>query len=454
MDETKKTLIFVGAAVVLAVLALLVSPGRITPEAFLDQGETFFPDFTDPNVARTLEVIEYDEATGAPRPFKVTFEKGRWIIPSHHNYQADAQDRLAQTAAGIIELRKDDFRTENVADHQALGVLDPLDENIGGVEGRGKRVTIKDENNNILADLIVGKAVPDKDGYYFVRRPNQKRIYAVRMGFEVSNNFKDWIDTDLLRVEKDKIDRVTLHDYSVNERTRSIEERERLVLTKIDTLWTANRMSSSQKVDKSKMNTLLGAIDQLSIVGVRPKPEGLTRSLKRIASGDKKLGTEEILSLQGKGFFFTGDGELKSNEGELVVHTSDGVIYNLRFGEVLYGSGLAVTAGTKSDSAGNQSDLSANRYLFLTTDFDPSVFKEPAKPKNTDFLKKADSLYTDFDREQKEIYEAHEKWAQDLEQARMKSELLNARFSDWYYVISSDSFDQLNLSRSDLLVDK
>ena len=99
MDETKKTLTFVAVAVVLAILAFIAAPSKFTPEAFLDQGEPFFPEFVDPNTATTLEVIDYDEATGSAHPFKVTYENGEWTIPSHHGYPADGKDRLAQTAA-------------------------------------------------------------------------------------------------------------------------------------------------------------------------------------------------------------------------------------------------------------------------------------------------------------------------------------------------------------------
>ena len=41
-----------------------------------------------------------------------------------------------------------------------------------------------------------------------------------------------------------------------------------------------------------------------------------------------------------------------------------------------------------------------------------------------------------------------------MEQARTTSEELNARFADWYYVISDDSFKKLRLKRQDLLVSK
>jgi hypothetical protein len=452
MDETKKTLIYAGSAVVLALLALVFAPKKIVPEAFYDQGEPFFPDFTDPNTATTLEVIDYDEETGTAKPFKVTFKNGRWTIPSHHDYPADAKDRLAKTAAGIIDIKKDDFRSDNVADHEVCGVIDPLDET-AGLTGRGQRVTIKGANDVVLADIIIGKPVEGREGFRFVRLPDQKRIYAARVDVDISTRFQDWINTDLLQVDKNKIDRVILKDYSINERTLTVEQRDNLVLTLKDGHWKANRMKSNQQVDSTKMQALLTAIDELTIVGVRPKPAGLSASLKK-AEGEQTLSRADLRSLQAKGFYLTRDGQLMSNEGELQVHTKDGVNYTLRFGEVVYGSGLAVTAGVEGEGETEKSGAAQNRYLFITTSFDESAFPEPKKPANTEFLKKPDSLWTDEDRENKKLQDAYDKWQRDVERGRKLSEDLNARFADWYYVISDDSFKKLHLKRKDLVVKK
>ncbi len=114
---------------------------------------------------------------------------------------------------------------------------------------------------------------------------------------------------------------------------------------------------------------------------------------------------------------------------------------------------IPVSAGT-----GGGEDESAqpgeNRYLFITTQFDPSRFKEPAKPENTDFLDKPDSLWTSKDHEMKSKQMAHDEWERKLETGRSLSEELNARFAKWYYVISADSFDKLRLPRSELVQDK
>lgn len=452
MTENKKTLIFAGVAIGLALFALALAPRKITPGAFLDQGEAFYPDFTDPNEATTLEVIDFDEASGSARPFKVTFKDGRWTIPSHNDYLADAEDRLAKTAAGVIDIKKDDFRSDNVSDHEACGVIDPLDET-AGLEGRGQRVTIKGKNDNVLADLIIGDSIEAREGFRFVRVPDQKRVYAARIDVDISTEFKDWIEEDLLKVNKSRIDQVVLKDYSINERTHSVEQRDNLVLDLKGKDWKANKMKASQQVDSTIMHTLLTALDELTIVGVRPKPQGLSANLKK-SEGGQALSQADVLSLQTKGYYLTRESQLMSNEGELQVHTQDGVNYKLRFGEVVYGSGLAVTAGVEGENEKEKSSAAQNRYLFITTSFDEKAFPESKKPSNTEFLKKHDSLWTDEDRENKALQDTHDKWQRDVENGQRLSDELNVRFADWYYVISDDSFEKLRLKRTNLVVKK
>jgi hypothetical protein len=452
MNESRKTLYFVVTAAVLVVLAFLAAPKRITPEMFSDQGQAFFPKFTDPNQATSLEVVGFDATTGSAKPFKVQFKNGRWTIPSHHDYPADAKDRLAKTGAGVMDIKRDDVRSDNVADHAACGVIDPMDQATTGLNGRGTRVTLKDKDENVLADFIVGNQVQGKAGERFVRVPGQKRVYAVKMNVDLSSRFEDWIEKDLLQVTRADINRVVLKDYSINERTASVDRRDNLMLNLKSGVWKANNLGADQVVDSAKMQGLLTAIDELQLEGVRPKPEGLSRTLQGVAGGGQ-ITQSDVMSLQTKGFFLSREGQLLSNEGELQVGTDLGVLYTLRFGEVVHGSGLAITAGLD----GNQEDQGGpadNRYLFVTAEFDPSTIEEPAKPRDESFKGKPDSLLTDADRTNRALSDAHDKWQRDMSQGRKKVEELNARFADWYYVISAASFEKLHLSRKDMVVKK
>ncbi|HET6350181.1 MAG TPA: DUF4340 domain-containing protein [Candidatus Krumholzibacteria bacterium] len=417
MTETRRTIYYVAAAVVLCGLAFVTAPRQKLPQAFFDQGQQFFPDFTDPNAARSLEVVDWDENTGQAVPFKVTFENGRWTIPSHHDYPADGKDRLAKTAAGLIGLTKDDFRTDNVADYAACGVIDPLDTGSQAVTGRGRRVTIKGENGVVLADLIIGKAFEGRDGFRLVRVPGQKRVYGTRLNLDISTKFKDWIDPDLTQIEKDEIDRVLLKDYSIDEQTGRLDQRDEVTLSKDGDTWKMAGLPAGKEVDTYKMNNLVSAVDQLSIEGVRPKPDGLTASLTR-ATGGISITQSDLMSLQDHGFYFARDGRLVSNEGELQVHTKDGVLYTLRFGEVAFGQGTAVSAGDSTETH-KPGQTGENRYLMITTAVDPEL-----------------------------------KDAKAIDAARKRVDDLNGRFAHWYYVISANSFDSIHLKRKDLLRDK
>jgi hypothetical protein len=457
MSELKKTLYLAGGAVVLALLAIATAPRPSTPDAFADRGEPFFPEFEDPNSAATLEVVEFEDETGSPRAFKVANDGGRWTIPSHHDYPADGEDRLARTAAGVIGIQKDDFRSDNVSDHEALGVVDPLDEGATALAGRGKRVTLKDGGGAVLADFIVGEQPEGRTGFRFVRIPGQKRVYAARMDVDVSTRFGDWIEKDLLKLTQADVDKVVIRDYSIDERTGRLDQRDVVTLTKSeDDDWRTDRMRPSQEVDTEKMNPLLTALDDLNIVGVRPKPAGLSASLTRAAGA--RLSQADVQSLQSRGYYFTYDGQLVSNEGELQVQSKSGILYTLRFGEVVYGTGESVTAGADTSEPGSEvageRGPGENRYLFITADFEEKALPEPPKPPDRAFEEKAEGEWTDVDRKNKELFDAHEEWKTNSDEGREKAEELNARFAGWYYVISADDFVKLRLSRRDLVKKK
>ena len=190
MSEKKRTLTFGGVALALAALALVTAPRHATPDALMDRGEPFFPDFENPNEAASLEVVAYDEEQAGAHAFKVVNQNEHWTIPSHHGYPADGQDRLAKTAAGVIGIKKDDFRSDNAADHEKLGVINPLDETNPSVKGRGRRVTMRGQNDQVLADFIIGNALEDREGYRFVRLPDQKRVYVAKMDIDISTSSK------------------------------------------------------------------------------------------------------------------------------------------------------------------------------------------------------------------------------------------------------------------------
>src|SRR5690606_16705813 len=145
-------------------------PVELPPVQFEDTGEVLFPQFTDPTTATALSVVAWDEDEAKVVTFEVEQKEGRWVIPSHNDYPADGTERMGKAAASFIDVKKDRYYGDDPADHAAFGVLDPE-----GAEGKddekGQRITIKDASGTVLVDIIVGKEIDERPGYYYVRMP-------------------------------------------------------------------------------------------------------------------------------------------------------------------------------------------------------------------------------------------------------------------------------------------
>ena len=416
MNELNKTLIFCAAAAVLGTASVVIDPGTITPEIFDDQGEPFFAGFKNALAPKAIEVIDYNEATATARPLKVEFKDNKWAIPSHHNYPADAEDRLAKTSAALMELRRDITVSGRIEDHSEYGVVDPIDPKVTSLAGRGKRVTLRDENGDVLADFVVGRTVAGKPGYRYMRVPGQRRTYAVKTDADISAEFKDWIETDLLKLSTADIRKVSVNSYSINEQRGTLENVEKLTLTKKADKWI---MSGRGSPKESKTDALVSALDNLRIVDVQPKPANLTRDLK--TRQGIQLSMDSVMSLRQKGFFVTANQQLFSNEGEIIVETANGLQYTLRFGEIASG-GPAAAGSEEATEDQPQAAEEVRRYLFITVNHSDARAKQ----------------YTE---EGKEPDEKGKDLARELQN----------RFADWYYVISGADFSNLRPRRRDLI---
>jgi hypothetical protein len=331
--ESIKTAAFVAAALALGIAAAVVQPESATPSFFRDQGAAFYPKFTDPQAARTIEVVDYDESTATATPLKVQFDRGHWVIASHYDYLVEIGDRLAKTAASLLDLKKDIVRSDSVQDHALLGVIDPLDAK-AGLAGRGKRVTLRDAHGQVLADYILGKPAQGKSGYRYLRVPGEKRTYAVKTDADPSARFADWVNAGVLRIAGGSIRKITVNHYNIDTAAGRLSNAVRTALTPENAQW----------------KPMVATLDGLKIVDVRPKPPSLAQGLR---SGQLELSLETAVSLRQKGYFLSPDGRLFATEGDMTVETANGVLYSLRFGDV---------AGTGGD----------NRNLFVTASFDPA----------------------------------------------------------------------------------
>ncbi|WP_437226984.1 DUF4340 domain-containing protein [Planctomicrobium sp. SH661] len=540
MTQTVKTLIFVAvAAASVAVAASTYYSNKPADIAdFSDVGDEFYPGFNDPSIATALRVAAYNEATGKTEIFKVENKDGLWRIPSHHNYPADGKESLAKTAASMIGVVREALVERTKSAQKRYDVLDPLDTELSGTEGRGDRITLY-KGDEVLVDFIVGKKPENSVDLYYVRRADEDRIYTADLGnFQVSTKFADWISKDILELQQDDVRELIISRYSVDETQEKVVQEGVIEISRESGAadWTMKDLKpDAEKLKTAEIGTVLRSLTDLKIVGVRRKPEALSAGLK---SKDGAISIDRFIQadLLQKGVFITRSGEFVYNEGKVNVGTQDGVLYELGFGEEFSGTDVDIeVGGEKSPAAeaeefakqaeGETSDaadaeekkegeedpakpgLTKSRYLFVTAYFDKSLLGpaptppvQPEKPKPEAEKEPAAAPEAEKAEEAKEVAEeakdpaaeadapaaeaAPEKKPEEakpdpqkayeaaMEEYKLQKEAydiqkkaynervkagekrvadLNARFADWYYVISEEVFDKLKLKREELI---
>jgi hypothetical protein len=514
MNENVKTLTFVGAALVAVAIGSWSNfASSSADQETLGAAGPLFPKFEDPLAAKSLEIISFDQDTATLTPFKVAQVKGRWSIPSHESYPADAAKQLGEAAANLIEARRLNVASEDPSTYEEYGVVDPNSKTLSaGSTGVGKRVLIQDKSNKTLADLIIGKEVKGQPDLHYVRIPDQTPVYVAAVKTDkFSTKFEDWIEKDLLKLNPMDLKQVAINDYSIDELQGAVNFRNqiRVEYNDKDFKWQLLelaefdpssqefqpiKLADDEELNSQKLNDLKTAVDDLKIIDVRRKPSGLAADLK---AGEELAAKKDVMqALVARGFYLAraskeGPTEIFSNEGEVRVGMKDGVEYTLRFGRIAAGSTGEASEEKKEGEEGEaNAGIGANRYIMVTARYNPELVPPPelqplpgeqpaveespaegdekAKAEGEDKpAEKADSEKeeptTDKQAEAKkkaerERIEKENKRLQDEYDAKVKkgeerAKELSDRFADWYYVISDATYQKIHLGR-DAVVQK
>jgi hypothetical protein len=403
MNETSKTLAYLGVAAVVLLLAFLSLPGEpeVGNEARL--GEILY-EASDTLKATKLRIVEFNEATSKAREFDVTRTSDGWVIPSHSGYPADAEKQMGEAAKNITNLKILGVAGESRGSHETFGVVNPEDDKTTtGSKGVGTRVTMKDAKGEDLVDMIIGNEVKEVEGQRYVRQVGKDIVYVVELDpSKLSTKFDTWIEEDLLKLSVFNVEGLKLNDYSievgigVDGRPRVLmDPRGEISLTNDPNAETAQQwkivklkdfdrekgeynevpVPEGAELDAAKLNELKNALDDLKIVDVERKPQGLSDDLK--AEKEFVTNEEAFRSLAERGFFPVPVAEDKleilSSEGEVICQMNDGVEYVLRFGNTVAGAGGGGEEGGDADTDSS----GINRYLFITTRFNEDLLDEP-----------------------------------------------------------------------------
>ncbi|TWT93835.1 DUF4340 domain-containing protein [Stieleria varia] len=419
-NETQKTGIFWGAAAVTAVLAAIIAWPTATndPEtegSGIAPGSVLLPSFSDPLAAANMKIVTFDDEQGTLSKFEVLRDKetGVWTIPSRGGYPADAVEQMRNAANALVDLKVLDSPTAFAEDHAGFGVIEPNEEQLTiGDEGVGRLVSFNDQDGKELGSLIIGKPVEGQAGQVYVRIPGQDPVYSVALDDSpLTTKFEDWIEEDLLQLSSIDVQKVQLKDYTTELQLDQSGLQPRLVINteknyeatlemegtewKLDELkefdptkpnapGTVVEVDESKKLNKTKLDGIKTALDDLKFVNVQRKPEGISANLR--ADADFANDREASSQLIERGFYpvrmgADGEFELLSANGELTTTTKDGVKYILRFGSI---SGLGEKEDeSEEDSAEAEEDkpkssAGVNRYLMVSTVVDEEMFPPPA----------------------------------------------------------------------------
>jgi hypothetical protein len=185
-----------GALIVAAVLvisiALMVSTRRNTSQQSHDA-------LLFPNLAGEVSTVtSLDVRKGSTTPSVSLHKKGdQWTVAQRADYPADVS-KLRKLLLSLSDAKIVEEKTSDPANYAVIGVDDPGKANASGAQ---VDFTVKDGSRS----LIVGKPSGESS---FVRRSSEKTSYLVAPSIYVEPEPRLWIDTKLIDIPADSIDRI------------------------------------------------------------------------------------------------------------------------------------------------------------------------------------------------------------------------------------------------------
>lgn len=387
-----------------------------------------------PEKVAAIRVVSWDSENKAPVVFEVAKKGNDWIIPSHFDYPADGGTMVGTTSGAFLNLVAGPLVSNDPSKHADLGVIDPLREGTSNSDGRGKRVSLRDDGGALLVDIIIGRKAEQGDSYY-ARMANSDEVYKVQVNPDIKTAFRDWVKTDLLNIEKSQIYSVIISDQSVDEEFGVVRERAQTVMTQKASGdgWESKQSPAGKITNQDTMTQFEGELTGLRLIGVRPFSNNW---------------------LQSRGFYVTSSGTLVGNEGGLQINLKDGLVYHLFFGEIALGDEQDTTAdATRQRKPGDETEQ--NRYMAIFVQYVPeyddeltAIEKEisaAAQPEGAETKEATDQTGDKpaAKEENKQAKSPEEKKAARIAEGQEKAGKLVEKYSKFFYVISDDSFKKL-----------
>lgn len=466
--------VFLGVALLTALLAWAWRPAPPPPPDVSQVGEKLFPEIESADQAGSLKIVRPGEG---PETETLTLSRVNnvWVLAEYDNYPADNVEQLAEATTLLGKLEVLQVVAGGEKNHAEFGVVAPTTPGPLKNGEAGMQVTMLDAQGNPLGDLIIGKQANDTSAntgespQHYVRKAEEESVYLVEVDPEIlTTDLSDWIKADLLPVTRQDFAAAVVRDlyvlygqapsgqrvpvgvdlrfeaeldWNANEFQWNLQR----MLERAGGAFVETEMSDIEELHTEKLNAMRDAVTDLKIADVEAKPPGL--------SADFNIRPEVLRnpqlqqSLMDHGFLpaeFGGVPQLVSDDGEIRIITKDFVEYLIRFGAV-----------AQTDDAGEQ-----QRYLLVTARVaedrlpKPDLQPKPPRPEAADG-EVGEARLKAWEQEVQRIEAANaaaqERYDEQLRQARLKVAEQNARFGPWYYMIANDSYRKIRLGRDDVI---
>ena len=240
------------------------------------------------------------------------------MIPSHYDYPADAKDRLAKTAAGghgpdqghdPLRPRRGPGGARRDRPARRQGDQPEGSGQAGHPPRRLREGPGRLHHRQGDQGYRRGKRRAARSDY--VRVPGQKRTYGVNVKADLSTKFADWIETNLLKVDTGKVRKVEVRQLQGRRPSsrrapcslprRDADDRAQGLRRARGRSVGRERCPPARSSNTEKIYDLTDALGDLKIVGVRPKPAGLTATSAR-AQADQADAADRACRSRAKGF--------------------------------------------------------------------------------------------------------------------------------------------------------
>jgi len=161
-----------------------------------------------PELLEQLDSIEALTIQSGEHTIELARVDGVWVLPERSNYPVDFE-RVRSNVRALGEIEVLERKTSSAARHAALSLVAPV-AGSAGVADSAARIQASDASDSVLADLLVGQAAQGRSGAVYVRKADEDQCWLVNADFDLAGDQTRWITTELLRLEGEHTQLVTL----------------------------------------------------------------------------------------------------------------------------------------------------------------------------------------------------------------------------------------------------